>query len=66
MGDTGLEQTARKPSKTAISKKRGAKSGALESDFSQKEPDLAEVVRAWPGLSKRQRAEILRIVRGDR
>jgi hypothetical protein len=60
---TGVELPPLTTSKTAISEKRGAKSGALDSDFFQKDPDLTKVIRAWPGLSTEQRKRILEIVK---
>jgi len=65
MGDTGLEQSALTPSKTPISEKPGAKSGAPHSDFSQNDPDLAAVAKAWPGLPANVKEKIKRLVAGS-
>ena len=60
MGGIGLEQSALKPSKTAISKGGGAKSGALNDKI---DPELAEVVSVWPNLPGNIKSEIKAIVK---
>ena len=44
METKGIEQSPLSPSKTPISKTRGAKSGALEDDFFKKYPDFTEII----------------------
>jgi len=44
METKGIEQSPFSPSKTAISKTRGAKSGALKDDFFKKYPDFADII----------------------
>jgi len=51
METKGIEQTLLTPSKTPISKSGGAKSGALENDFSRRYPDFANIIDA-SNLSK--------------
>jgi hypothetical protein len=66
MGGRGLEQSALSPSKTPISQTQGAKSGALKSDFSQNDPDLAAIVRAWAGLPADVKRQIKRLIERSR
>jgi len=44
METKGIEQSPLTPSKTLISKSRGAKSGALESGFFKKYSDFADIL----------------------
>jgi hypothetical protein len=61
MGDTGLEQSALTPSKTQISEKPGAKSGALKSDFRRTYPDYAEqIVRS--GLPEPMKRDLIKLL----
>jgi len=59
MGDTGLEQTALTPPKTTISKERSAKKRALADGI---DPDLVEVVKAWPDLPEDNRTAIKALI----
>ena len=47
METEGIEQSPLTPSKTSISQTQSAKNGALKDEI---DPDLAEIVSAWPGL----------------
>jgi len=46
METKGIEQYPLTPPKIPISKSSGAKSGVLDSDFSQKYPDFADILDA--------------------
>ena len=59
MGDTGLEQSLQKASKTQIPQKRGAKCGALND---KNEPNLARLIKAWPRLPKQIKTQINHLV----
>ncbi|HUV62818.1 MAG TPA: hypothetical protein VMW24_02915 [Sedimentisphaerales bacterium] len=50
------------PTKTPIPQNGGAPNGALESDFSKKDPDLAGIVRAWPTLPVDVKKQIKELV----
>jgi hypothetical protein len=56
---SGLELSALKPSKTQISKKRGAKCGALSD---KNDRNLARLIRAWPTLPKQIKTKINRLI----
>jgi hypothetical protein len=60
MGDEGLEQSAETAKETAISETGGAESGARPN----RDPMLAKVIEAWPGLSSDARRAIVAIVKG--
>jgi len=62
MGGAGPEQTALTPSKTPISKTRGTESGTLKDDSADSDPDLALIVRRWPGLPAEVRAAVVKII----
>jgi len=66
MGGTRLEQSALTPTKTPISQNDGAKSGAPHGDFSQNDPDLAAVVRAWPDLPEQTKTAIRALIQTQR
>ena len=55
----GIEQSALKGSKTAISKKGGAKCGALQS---KNDPDLQLIIDRWPELPGHIKAAIKALV----
>jgi len=62
MGGAGPEQTALALSKTPISEKRGTESGTLDArNEAQTDPDLMQIIDAWPSLPVGVRAEILRL-----
>lgn len=63
MGGTGLERPSKSPGKHAVSQTRGAESGALGSEIDPDDPDLAELVTAWPVLAATIRAGIMAMVR---
>ena len=56
---TGVELPALKHSKTAISKERGAKCGALND---KNDSDLARLIEVWPTLPKHIKAEMMGMV----
>ena len=55
MPGTGVELSALNAPKTAISKERGAKCGALDDE---NESDLAKLIEIWPTLPKHVRTKI--------
>jgi len=55
MGGIGLEQVPFSLSKTTISQTRGAPDGALNDKIDH---DLAEIIAAWPSLSRNIRERI--------
>ena len=59
----GLEHDQDSTGKTAGDAKSGAESGALGSEIDVVDPDLAEVVRAWPTLPETVRASVVTMVR---
>lgn len=66
MGGTGLEPAPLAPKKTPISEKRqenGTESGTPKPDF---DPDLAQIVAAWPDLPDDVKRKILHLVRSYR
>ncbi|MEK7993128.1 MAG: hypothetical protein AAB403_04920 [Planctomycetota bacterium] len=65
-GDEGIEQTPLSLSKTPIPQTQRAKSGAPHGDFSQNDPDLAAVVRAWPDLSEQTKTVIKALIQTQR
>jgi hypothetical protein len=61
METKGIERTPLALSKPAISETSCAKSGALGAPECPRDPGLAELTAAWPGLPAGVRAEILRL-----
>ena len=59
METKGIEQSPLTASKTHISQTQSAKSGALNDEI---DPDLAEIVSAWPELPGNIKAEIKALV----
>jgi len=59
VGDEGNAHLASFSGKTQISQAGGAQSGALSAD----EPELAEVIAAWPTLPPATRRKIVGLVR---
>jgi hypothetical protein len=59
MGRVGHEHPPLTAPKTAISTEGGAKSDALNGDFSQNDADLAAIVRAWPTLPPDVKKQII-------
>ena len=58
IGDAGVEHPRLAPSRTAISRGSGAKSGARDAPNPVRDPDLDEITAAWPGLSNRTKTQI--------
>ena len=65
LAEAGLERTANSSGKTPNSEKGGAKSGAVDARQAVHDPDLAELLHAWPDLTPAARAGILKIVRRE-
>ena len=62
----GLELLAETNQKTAISKTRGAESGALGAREALEDAELAVIVDAWPKLPESIKGEILTAIKGCR
>jgi len=60
MGRAGIEHDAHSAEKHALAQQDGAESGARGDRI---DPNLAEVVTAWPALAAGVRASILAMVR---
>jgi hypothetical protein len=65
VGDTGLEPSALAPPKTPISQEQSAQDYTPVAPDSPSDPDLAEIVRRWPGLHPAVKEHVLSIVRGS-
>lgn len=61
MGGTGFEHPPLEQSKTPISGEGGTESGTLNS----KDPDLALVVKFWPGLPEHIKAAIKTLIKSS-
>jgi hypothetical protein len=59
----GLEQFAETPEIGGIPTERGTKSGTVGAESELADPDLIELVNAWPTLPEATRASILAMVR---
>jgi len=64
MGDDGLEPPPKTSGKPGVSQTGGAESGAVDAREPSADPEIAEVVAAWPTLAVAVRANILAAVRG--
>jgi hypothetical protein len=62
LGGTGLEHHPLTLSKTAISENASAKSDARDAPETKIDPDLAQIIWAWPKLSDSQRQRICRLI----
>ena len=62
METKGIEQIPLTPSKTAISKSRGAKYGALNDRIIEKYPELVKLIQAWPKLSDQVKRTIQTLI----
>lgn len=62
MGDEGIEHPPLALSKTAISAEGSAKSGAHDAPTPIQEPDLTQIIAAWPGLPDHIKAAIKTLV----
>ena len=63
MESKGIEPSLLTATKTAISETDGGKSGALADE---NDPELAEVVKAWPELPERTRTAIKALIETDK
>jgi hypothetical protein len=66
VGDAGHEHPPLVASKTPISTSGGAKSGARDAPNPIQDPDLAAVVKAWPGLPADIKAAIRTLIQTQR
>ena len=62
-GEGGIRTPLENTGKTGFSDQSGAKSGALAAREAPSDPDLAELIDAWPTLPEAIRAGILAMVR---
>jgi len=60
MDTKGIEQSPLTASKSTISQTQSAKNGALKDEI---DPDLAEIVSAWPDLPGHIKTEIKALVK---
>jgi hypothetical protein len=66
MGDAGLEHPPLTPSRTPISTSGGAKSDARDAPNPIQDPDLAALVKAWPGLPGHIKAAVRTLIQAQR
>jgi hypothetical protein len=59
----GFEHTPLELSKTAFLTGGGANSGAPDAPRKFKDPDLSQIIAAWPTLSEYAKSAILKIVK---
>jgi hypothetical protein len=59
-----FEHTLLSLSKTAFLTGGGAKSGALDAPRKIQDPDLSQIIAAWPTLSEHVKSAILKMVKG--
>ena len=59
----GIEQPPASQENNTPSAQGGAESGAVGGEIDHLEPDLAEIVKAWPALSAAVRKGIVEMVR---
>jgi len=50
---------------TPVSDSGGATGGAIVDATEAFDPDLASLIKAWPGLSRKARAAIAQIIEGE-
>jgi len=55
----GVEQIADSSGNQRVALQGGTESGALSGDSAPSDPELAEVVRAWPTLSEAVRRQVV-------
>jgi len=61
----GFERLSNSPAETSDSEESGAESGALKADSAiLADPQLARIVRAWPGLPADLKRRILTLIKG--
>jgi len=65
MAAQGLEHPSNSSGKTGVAAESGAESGALGAQNGGFEPELVEVVAAWPGLAPEVRERIVGLIRGE-
>jgi hypothetical protein len=63
MGATGFEQSPPNPENTSFPSSSAAKSGAVLPDFVASDPNLRELIKAWPSLPEAVRTGIVAMVR---
>jgi hypothetical protein len=61
-GEQGHEHPAKSSGNQGVTLQGGAKSGALSGDSASIDPDLAEVIRAWPTLPEATRRQVVTLV----
>jgi len=59
----GLEQSEETPRRVQVSETAGAKSGAVDRENAPIDPELAQVIEAWPTLPPAIREAILAMLR---
>lgn len=63
MGQGGLEPGAKTTDKTADSSVSGAESGAVADEIGPIDPDLEQIIEAWPRLTQEVKKGILAMFR---
>ena len=59
----GLEQSENSPRRVQVSETAGAKSGAVDRENATNDPELAQVIEAWPTLPPAIREAVLDMLR---